>query len=60
MPVDGDGNDGAETGGAATEEAVEAATEDVVEAATVAVSEPADDAGYVPMSEWIEDFDRRA
>ena len=45
---------------AATEDAVEAATEDAVEAATVAVSEPADDAGYVPMSEWIEDFDRRA
>ena len=45
---------------AATEDAVEVATEDAVEAVTVAASEPAGDAGYVPMSEWIEDFDRRA
>ena len=50
----------AETGLAATEGPVEVATEEAVEAATVAASEPADDAGYVPMSEWIEDFDRRA
>jgi ribonuclease G len=49
-PVDGDGS--------AVETAAE--TEDAVETATVAASEPADDAGYVPMSEWIEDFDRRA
>ena len=59
-PVDGDLSDGGETGVAATEDAVEVATEDAVEAVTVAASEPAGDAGYVPMSEWIEDFDRRA
>jgi ribonuclease E len=48
--------------GAAPADAAETAPESDVEVAVTApepVEEPAPAGGYVPMSEWIEDFDRR-